>query len=248
MGCTQFVMNSSRILLFVMGAFWQPTAGKHTHGHAQVGVQHRKIKPFLLFTYTKLCLQNSSPSNASRKTWWMGPERALLPCLRLQWLAGIWHSINTESWQLERPEGCSWIACICLLTPLVRHSSSHSLPAGMTPLRDLPSTNGPRLRCNQEQLARYTPNKYNYRLLLNLNWIGNLGGTESVKTNTSQNEDLKLSAKISSPLKLHIYTHAAYCLSLYDAYFERIFSCILVKSFTSYSPPFPSGYTLLKTF
>lgn len=137
------------------------------------------------------------------------PQESTSPCLRLQWLAGIWHSINTESWQLERREGHSLIACICLVTALVLHSFSHSLPAGTTPLRGSPSTDGPRLRCNQEQLAKFTPNKQNYRLLWNLKWFGNLGGTESVNVSTSQNDHLKLPVKISSALKLHIYTHAA---------------------------------------
>lgn len=114
----------------------------------------------LLFcSYTKLCLQNSVSIRPQQKDVMNGPQESTSPCRRLQWLTGIWHSINTKSWQLERREGRSLIACICLVTALVLHSFSHSLPAGMTPLRSLPSTDGPGLRCNQEQLAKFAPNK-----------------------------------------------------------------------------------------
>lgn len=151
-------MNSSCILLFVMGAFWQPAAGKHTHLHTQVGEQTGRIRPFLLFTYKTVPSELLS-IKPQQKYLMNGPWESTSPCLQLQWLAGIPHSINTESWQLERREGRSLIARICLLTALVLHSFSHSLPAGTTPLRYSPSTDGPRLRYNQEQLAKFTPNK-----------------------------------------------------------------------------------------
>lgn len=140
------------------GILLTATAGKHTHGHAQVGQQHRRIRAFLLFAYKTVPSEFLS-IKPQQKYLMNGPWESTSPCLRLQWLAGIRHSINIESWQLERREGRSLIACICLLIALVLHSFSHSLPAGMTPLRDSPSTDGPRLRCNQEQLAKFTQNK-----------------------------------------------------------------------------------------
>jgi len=151
-------MSSSCILLLAMRAFWQRDARKHTHGHAQVGEQRRRIRPFLLFIYKTVPPELLS-IKPQQKYLMNRPWESTSPCLRLQWLAGIWHSINTESWQLERREGRSLIACICLLTVLVLHSSSHSLPAGTAPLRGSPSTDGPRLRCNQQQLAKFPPNK-----------------------------------------------------------------------------------------
>lgn len=150
---SRIAMNSSCILLFVMGVFQQPAARKQTRGHAQVGEWHRKNQASFSVRIQNCAFRTPlHQTPAETLDEWALREHflpsAAMACRHRR------HSINTENWQLGRRE-----ARICLLTALVLHSFSHSLPAGMTPLRDSSSTDGPRLRCNQEQLAKFNPNK-----------------------------------------------------------------------------------------
>lgn len=151
------VASRARLCLHLAAAAGRCVRGGDTHTHAHTRLLAKEKAAVLEAYQTMTCKFLSI--KCQEQHLMNGAGESTSHCLRMERLAGLGLSINTEGWQIERRDGPSpirriWFLIAARSNPLPVHRLQKPL---LGEARQ--STDGLWLRYNQEQLAKFTQNK-----------------------------------------------------------------------------------------